>query len=116
MNRQFKSQDFYESNTGEPIRSVVVETVDSVVVAWHLNPGQEISAHIHPLGQDTWYVVSGQGDYLTDIGSAKIKIETGDIVIAPSNCIHSVMNTGTQALKIISVVSPAAAGYEKIDV
>ncbi|MDH4394139.1 MAG: cupin domain-containing protein [Limnobacter sp.] len=116
MKRQYQSHDFYESNVGEPIRSVVVETVESVVVAWHLNPGQEIAPHIHPHGQDTWYVVSGKGEYLTDIGSAKLKLDAGDIVIAPSNCIHSVVNTGNEALKIISVVSPAAAGYEQIDV
>ncbi len=42
---------------------VVLETRDSIIVAWHVHPGQEIGDHIHPHGQDTWTVLSGMADY-----------------------------------------------------
>lgn len=115
MKRLYKSTDYFESNSGEPIRSVIVETVESVVVAWHLNPGQSIDAHIHPQGQDTWYVVEGEGMYQTNSAGSTLILSAGDVVIAPTNCIHSVLNTGTEILKIISVVSPASAGYERVE-
>lgn len=115
MKRLYKSADYFESNSGDPIRSVIVETGEAVVVAWHLNPGQSIDAHIHPQGQDTWYVVEGEGMYQTDSSGSTQHLSAGDVVIAPTKCIHSVLNTGPRVLRIISVVSPASAGYERIE-
>jgi quercetin dioxygenase-like cupin family protein len=49
--RIFSVAEYVQPSEGEPIRSVVLETRDSIIVVWHVHPGQEIAAHIHPHGQ-----------------------------------------------------------------
>ncbi len=110
--RIFKSSDFLESNTGEPIRSVVTESKESAVIAWHVNPGQRISAHLHPHGQDSWIIHSGMGEYQLDKAGTIKSIKAGDVVVAHQGETHGVLNTGNAPLIFISVVSPALSGYE----
>jgi len=113
--RIFRYRDFLQSNAGEPIRSVITESKESAVIAWHVNPGQKISAHVHPHGQDTWIIQSGVGQYQLDKSGATQNIQAGDVVIAHSGEAHGVINTGTEPLIFISVVSPALSGYELLD-
>jgi quercetin dioxygenase-like cupin family protein len=113
-NRIFNSSQFFQPTDGEPIRSVVTESQDAVVVAWYIKPGQEISAHIHPNGQDTWTILSGKGEYYLDEAGNTKSIVAGDVVVAHTECIHGVFNNGDEPLVFISVVSPADAGYQLI--
>src|SRR3546814_10411079 len=69
--RIFSVAEYVQPTSGEPIRSVALETRDSIIVVWHVHPGQEIAAHIHPHGQDTWTVLSGMADYF-QIGRAHV--------------------------------------------
>jgi quercetin dioxygenase-like cupin family protein len=110
--RIFKSSDFLQSNADEPIRSLITESEESAVIAWHVNPGQRISAHLHPHGQDTWIIQSGMGEYQLDQAGTTKNIKAGDVVIAHSGETHGVLNIGTEPLIFISVVSPALSGYE----
>lgn len=109
--RIFSSAAFMQPSPGEPIRAVVVETPDAVVVAWHVEPGQRIAAHVHPQGQDSWTILAGEGEYQLLASGESRRIAAGDVVIAPRGCVHGVLNTGTVPLRFISVVSPADAGY-----
>jgi quercetin dioxygenase-like cupin family protein len=102
---------------GEPICSVVTQSEDAVVVAWYVRyvkPGQEISPHIHPNGQDTWTILSGKGEYYLDRVGTKKSIVAGDLVVADRGCIHGVVNNGIEPLIFISVVAPADAGYQLV--
>jgi quercetin dioxygenase-like cupin family protein len=112
VDRIFKSSEFWQPTDGEPIRSVVTESKDAVVVAWYIKPGQAIPAHIHPHGQDTWTILAGQGDYYLDRTGATTPIVAGDVVVAPIGCVHGVFNRGDEPLVFISVVSPGEAGYQ----
>ena len=112
MERVFESARFLMPADADPVRSVVVETGESVVVAWHVAPGQMIRPHVHPQGQDTWTVLSGQGDYILNGDGNTRPIKAGDILVARTNDVHGVFNSGAQPLIFISVVSPASAGYE----
>jgi quercetin dioxygenase-like cupin family protein len=114
INRIFHSSNFFQSSEGEPIRSVITESPDAVIVAWYIQPGQEIAPHIHPQGQDTWTILSGRGDYYLDQAGNKQSIEMGDVVIAPAGSVHGVFNSGDESLVFISVVSPMNAGYELV--
>jgi quercetin dioxygenase-like cupin family protein len=114
MTRIFKSADFFHPTDNEPIRSVVTESKDAVVVAWYIKPSQAVYAHIHPHGQDTWTVLSGQGEYYLDEAGAKQLIVSGDVVIAPPGHVHGVFNSGDEPLIFISVVSPSNAGYQLV--
>ena len=95
--------EFRGRRSGRPIR---------VVVAWHVNPGQRIAAHVHPHGQDTWTVLSGSGEYQLEHNGRSQTISPGCVVVAPTGCVHGVFNCNNEPLVFISVVCPAEAGYE----
>ncbi len=119
MTRIFNSADFFQPTAGEPIRSVITESKDAVVVAWYVKPGQAIGAHIHPNGQDTWTILSGKGEYYLDETGSKKLIAAGDVVIvviAHPGCVHGVFNNSNEPLTFISVVSPSNAGYQPVSV
>jgi quercetin dioxygenase-like cupin family protein len=109
--RVFHSAEHLRPADGEPIRSVVMQTPMAAIVAWTVKPGQRITAHVHPHGQDTWTVLAGQGDYQLDADGTATPIVAGDVAVAPAGCVHGVLNTGTQPLVFVSVVSPAESGY-----
>lgn len=110
--RIFNSTFFMQPSDNEPIRSVVSESAHAVIVAWYVKPGQTILPHTHPQGQDTWTILSGEGRYFLDATtSANQIIKAGDIVVARANDVHGVVNTGSEPLMFVSVVSPADAGY-----
>ncbi len=98
IERIFKSADFFQPTEGEPIRSVVTETQHAVIVAWYVKPGQEIAPHLHPNGQDTWTILSGQGEYYLDKAGNKQDIKAGDVVVAPLGNVHGVINKGDEPL------------------
>ncbi|MBX3626238.1 MAG: cupin domain-containing protein [Rhizobacter sp.] len=113
--RIFPSAEFFQPTTeGEPLRTVVVETADAVIVAWHVAPGQCIPAHVHPEGQDTWTILSGTGQYRLDPEGTAREVYAGDVVVAPRGFVHGVFNHGRHPLRFISVVSPGSAGYERL--
>jgi quercetin dioxygenase-like cupin family protein len=113
--RIFNSAKFLQPTDGEPIRSVVTESEHATIVAWQIAPGQEIPAHVHPHGQDTWTILAGQGEYYLDrVGTTK-SIGGGDVVIAPRGSVHGVFNHSDEPLIFISVVCPAEAGYERLE-
>jgi quercetin dioxygenase-like cupin family protein len=112
--RIFKVADHLQANDGEPIRSVVHATDDAAIVAWTVKPGQRISPHVHPSGQDTWTILAGEGAYQLDATGQTVRIAAGDVVVAPTGAIHGVLNTGAQPLVFVSVVSPALSGYEPL--
>lgn len=114
VQRIFTSSQFFQPSDGEPIRSVVTESQDAVVVTWYVKPGQEISPHIHPNGQDTWTILSGKGEYFLDEIGTKKPVVAGDIVVAYTGCVHGIVNNGEEPLIFISIVAPADAGYQLV--
>ena len=109
--RVFKSSDHMQVSDGEPIRSVVQESEHSVIVAWHVEPGQTIAAHTHPEGQDTWTILSGHGDYQIDEQGNTVVVTSGDVVVAKRGQVHGVTCTSKDPLHFVSVVAPIEAGY-----
>ncbi|MEK7393050.1 MAG: cupin domain-containing protein [Fibrobacterota bacterium] len=112
--RIFATSQFLTPSEGEPLRTVISLTNDAAVVAWHVKPGQSIPAHFHPTGQDTWTILSGEGNYFLDGNDSIAKIKSGDVVVARTGEVHGVRCTGSIALEFVSVVSPSDAGYHKI--
>lgn len=103
-----------QPSEGEPIRSVITQSADATVVAWHIRPGQRIAAHVHPNGQDTWTILSGHGEYQVDAAGTSRRIGAGDVVVAHTGEVHGVLNSGDAPLVFISVVSPLDAGFEPL--
>lgn len=100
-----------QASDGDPIRSVVTESEHSVIVAWHVAPGQTIAAHTHPNGQDTWTILSGEGLYQVDEQGTTIAVVPGDIVVARKGQVHGVRCTSSEPLRFVSVVAPLDAGF-----
>ena len=112
--RRFTVSDFLRPSQGEPIRSVITESADAAVVAWHVEPGQRIAPHVHPSGQDTWIVISGVGEYQLTAEGQFIPLGVGEVLVAHRAQGHGVLNTGDKPLVFISVVSPALSGFEPL--
>jgi quercetin dioxygenase-like cupin family protein len=112
--RIFDSNEFFRPSTDEPIRSVVTESADAVVVAWHVAPGQSIAPHVHPAGQDVWTILSGKGRYIASVSGETRAVAAGDVAVATRGQVHGVINDGAEVLTFISVVAPIGAGYEPI--
>lgn len=113
-NRIFHSADFMQPSDGEPVRSVITKSEHATVVAWHVRPGQQIGAHVHPDGQDTWTILAGNGQYQLDAHGTSRQIVAGDVVVAHRGEVHGVVNTGRQPLVFVSVVCPVDAGFEPL--
>ena len=114
--RTFDTQTFYQSGHDEPPRIVVTASPDAAVVCWQVEPGQRIALHTHPTGQDTWIVMSGEGVYFDAEGAAGLALRPGVVAVARRGEVHGALNTGTVALRFISVVSPAESGFAPIPV
>ena len=112
--RIFNVIKFLKPNDGEPIRSVVTESQNAVVLAWHLKPSQRISTHIHPEGQDTWTILSGKGENCLNESGETMMISAGNVIVAHTGEAHGVLNTGKEPLVFISVISQLEAGYELV--
>ena len=112
--RSFTVSDFLRPSQGEPIRSVITESADAAVVAWHVEPGQRITPHVHPTGQDTWIVISGVGEYQHTAEGNSIPLRAGEVFVAHRGQVHGVLNTGETPLVFVSVVSPALSGFEPL--
>jgi quercetin dioxygenase-like cupin family protein len=110
--RIYTSQEFFQPSSGDPIRSVVTETADTVVVAWHVAPGQTIAPHVHPSGCDVWTILSGRGRYISTTSGETHEVVAGDVAVANAGQVHGVINDGPEPLTFISVVAPIGAGYE----
>ena len=108
--RTFSVSEYVRPSDGEPIRSVVLETEESAVVVWHAHPGQEIAAHVHPHGQDTWTVITGEAEYYQG-GGIVSRLKAGDIAIAKPGQVHGAINTGKGPFVFVSVVASGKAGF-----
>lgn len=114
LTRIFDGAEFVQKSDGEPIRSVVTESSDTVVVMWYVLPGQTIQPHFHPSGQDTWIILSGNGEYILDAEGTTKPISSGQIVVAHTGQVHGVINKGSEPLQFVSVLSPQDAGYQPL--
>jgi quercetin dioxygenase-like cupin family protein len=114
-NRVFPLQDFIRpTNASDPIRSVVLETAEAIIVVWHVQATQEIAAHVHPHGQDTWTVISGQAEYYQGGGSTRL-VKANEIVVARPNQVHGAKTIGNMPFVFVSVVAPGNAGYQLVE-
>lgn len=112
--RLLHASDFFQPAAGEPLRTVMAQSALSTVVAWHVEPGQAISGHAHPTGQDTWIVLSGEAVYFTDAAGNGVSLRAGDVAIAGPGEVHGALNVGREPLRFVSVVAPPDAGFEPV--
>jgi mannose-6-phosphate isomerase-like protein (cupin superfamily) len=67
-----------------------------------LEPGSSIGYHMHNGESETYYIVSGSGEY-NDNGTI-VPVYTGDVAHTPPGEGHGLHNTGTEPLEFIALI------------
>ena len=67
-----------------------------------LAPGAEIGWHIHKGDGETYYILSGTGEY-SDNGNI-ITVGPGDVTFVDEGEGHSLKNTGTEPMEAIALI------------
>lgn len=69
-----------------------------------VDPDSRSNPHSHKMQEEVFYVVSGRGEIEVDDESEKV--EPGSVVLVPPMAVHSLINTGDETLKVLSIVAP----------
>jgi len=81
---------------------------------WGVRQGQEVPAHTHPDGQDTWVMVRGELTYYLG-GGQRRTIRAGDVDIADKNQVHGARNESNTDAIFLSIYSAPKLGWEKAE-
>lgn len=90
----------------------VIETEDSSVAVWGVQPQQIVQPHSHPDGQDTWIILKGTLTYYLGDGQSQILSE-GEMAIAEKHQVHGAINHGQENAVFVSIYSAPHIGYQK---
>lgn len=67
-----------------------------------LEPGAELGYHEHHGESETYYILSGEGEY--DDNGTKRAVKAGDVTFTPSGCGHNIENTGDKDLVFMALI------------
>jgi quercetin dioxygenase-like cupin family protein len=104
QSRTFDIEQLVQFSDEKATVTEIVITPHSSIAVWGVRPGQEVPAHIHPDGQDTWIIIRGELTYYLGDGHKKV-ISSGQIDIAEPLQVHGAMNEGTKDVVFLSIYS-----------
>jgi len=87
-------------------------TTSGSVAVWGVKPGQEVPAHTHPDGQDTWVMLRGELAYYLGGGERRV-IRAGDVDVADCRQVHGAVNEGSEDAVFVSIYSAPKLGWVK---
>ena len=87
-------------------------TGDSLSTSFCIVIKNEVKAHKHVRHSEQVVVIEGEAEMM--LGKEKFTIRKGDLIFIPKNTVHSVRNTGSSPLKVLSIQSPAFNGDDRI--
>ena len=87
-------------------------TEHSSIAVWGVRAGQEVPAHIHPDGQDTWIMLRGSLSYFLGNGE-RATIRAGQVDVAEHHQVHGAINDGGEDAVFLSIYSGPKLGWEK---
>ena len=85
-------------------------TAHSSIAVWGVRPGQQVPAHTHPDGQDTWVMMRGELSYYLGNGQRKT-IRAGQLDVAASDQVHGALNEGSEDAVFLSIYSAPKLGW-----
>ncbi len=85
----------------------IVITKHSSIAVWGVRPGQQVPAHTHPDGQDTWIAIRGELTYYLGDGQKKV-ISAGHIDVAEPSQVHGAINEGSEDAVFVSIYSASS--------
>ncbi|QSW98994.1 cupin domain-containing protein [Haloterrigena alkaliphila] len=112
--RIFTATDVVEFSDDRAKNTKLAQTDDSAVFVWGVKPGQEVPAHIHPDGQDTWIMIQGTLTYYLGNGETE-QIEAGQVDVAPKEAVHGTVNETDEDAIFVSIYSDPEIGFEEVD-
>jgi quercetin dioxygenase-like cupin family protein len=84
------------------------------IAVWGVRSGQEVPAHLHPDGQDTWVMVEGELTYYLGNGQRRV-IRAGDVDVADENEVHGAINESGADAVFLSIYSAPKLGWKKAE-
>ncbi|VAW71285.1 hypothetical protein MNBD_GAMMA12-2351 [hydrothermal vent metagenome] len=75
-------------------------------------PGLLTALHKHPVSEELYYIVSGQGEMTLD--QEVFAVLKGDVVCIPPNSAHQILNTGEEDLVFLCCCSPPYSDQDTI--
>lgn len=85
---------FFSSDDNDRLNNVEIK----------IEPGYQISYHVHEQASEFFYVVSGQGEFF--VNREWVSIQKGDAMKAPIGEEHAVRNNSREILVLFSTFSP----------
>ncbi|EOS40623.1 cupin domain-containing protein [Lachnospiraceae bacterium] len=67
-----------------------------------LEKGCSLGYHVHHNESETYYILSGEGEY-DDNGSTR-PVKAGDVTFTPDGCGHGLKNTGLEDLVFMALI------------
>ena len=110
--RIFKLEAFVCFSDEKSVVTEVVKTQNSSIAVWGVRPGQVVEAHVHPDGQDTWFMQRGTLTYYLGNGQSQT-LSAGQFAIADQGQVHGAINEGTEDAIFVSIYSAPDIGYAK---
>lgn len=95
------------------VTELVVSEFSGITV-WGVRPGQEVSAHTHPNGQDAWVVLRGELTHYLGRG-AQHAIRASDLDIADRHEVHGAGNDGSEDAVFLSIYDTPDIGWAKAE-
>ncbi len=99
----------FANPNGETIHELVGARTGSVqshsVAKITLASGKASLKHYHPVAEETYYILAGQGRVQLD-GEAQA-VKAGDTVYIPAKAVHQIVNAASEPLVFLAVCAPA---------
>jgi quercetin dioxygenase-like cupin family protein len=108
--RTFDPRDFVQYSDRKATVVEIAVTEHASLAVWGVRPGQEVPAHTHPDGQDTWIMLQGELSYYLGNGRRKT-IRAGMVDIADRDQVHGAVNEGTEDAAFLSIYSAPKLGW-----
>ena len=74
------------------------------VVVMTLQPGEDIGAEVHP--DNDQVLIFTEGTARAEVGGEQQDVGAGDLVVVPAGTRHNFTNTGSGALRLITIYGP----------
>jgi quercetin dioxygenase-like cupin family protein len=110
--RTFNAEQHVRFSAEKATVTEISLTDHASIAVWGVGPGQEVPAHTHPDGQDTWVMVRGELTYYLGNGQRRT-ISAGDVDVADKNEVHGAINETDGDAVFLSIYSARKLGWEK---
>ena len=71
-----------------------------------------VKAHFHAVHTEYVHILGGEG--IMFLGMEERKVSEGDLIVIPTNTVHSVEVTSTIPMKVISIQTPEFKGQDRV--